>query len=115
MNINDNVPFVFRQLRPKNMPKKTAEMITSLAKAYGLENIGEIDEQFLNGFTCASEIVLAQLEKEFESDNKGEWIDKGNGSYTCSNCKTEWTTSQIEKMCFCPTCGNPKVRGDKAK
>ena len=67
MNINDNVPFVFRQLRPKNMPKKTADMITSLAKAYGLENIGEIDEQFLNGFICASEIVIAQLEKEFES------------------------------------------------
>lgn len=39
------------------------------------------------------------------SENKGEWIDKGNGSYVCSNCKTEWTTSQIEKMCFCPTCG----------
>jgi len=39
------------------------------------------------------------------SENKGEWIDNGNGSYTCSNCKTEWTTSQIEKMCFCPTCG----------
>ena len=74
MNINDNVPFAFRQLRPKNMPKKTAEMITRLAQAYGLENIGEIDEQFLNGFTCASEIVIAQLEKEFESGNKGEWI-----------------------------------------
>lgn len=39
------------------------------------------------------------------AENKGEWIDNGNGSYTCSNCKTEWTTSQIEKMCFCPTCG----------
>lgn len=39
------------------------------------------------------------------SENKGEWIDNGNGSYTCSNCKTEWTTSQIEKMRFCPTCG----------
>lgn len=51
-----------------------------------------------------------------DSDNKGEWIDNGNGSYACSNCKTEWTTSQIEKMCFCPTCGNPKVReGDKAE
>ena len=74
MNINDNVPFVFRQLRPQNKPKETACMITRLAKAYGLENIGEIDEQFLNGFTCASEIVIAQLEKEFESDNKGEWI-----------------------------------------
>ena len=41
--------------------------------------------------------------------NKGEWIDNGNGSYTCSNCKTEWTTSQIEKMRFCPTCGEPKA------
>lgn len=49
------------------------------------------------------------------SKNKGEWIDNGNGSYTCSDCKTEWTTSQIEKMRFCPTCGNPKLRGDKAE
>lgn len=44
-------------------------------------------------------------------ENKGEWIDKGNGSYVCSNCKTEWTTSQIEKMCFCPTCG-ADMRGE---
>lgn len=48
--------------------------------------------------------IIKELDKA-ESDNKGEWIDNGNGSYTCSNCKTEWTTSQIEKMCFCPTCG----------
>ena len=75
MNINDNVPFIFRQLRPKNMPKKTAEMITRLAQAYGLENIGEIDEQFLNGFTCASEIVIAQLEKEFESADEEPTAD----------------------------------------
>lgn len=48
-----------------------------------------------------------ETEKALEilKENKGEWIDNGNGSYTCSNCKTEWTTSQIEKMCFCPTCG----------
>lgn len=115
MNINDYVPLMFRRLRPQNKPKETAFTITRLAQAYGLENIGEIDEQFLNGFTCASEIVIAQLEKEFDSDNKSEWIDNGNGSYTCSNCKTEWTTSQIEKMCFCPTCGNPKLRGDKVE
>ena len=57
----------------------------------------------------------AESEEKSDSDNKGEWIDNGNGSYMCSNCKTEWTTSQIEKMCFCPTCGNPKVRGDKAE
>lgn len=74
MNINDYVPLIFRRLRPQSRPKETACMITRLAKAYGLENIGEIDEQFLNGFICASEIVIAQLEKEFESGNKGEWI-----------------------------------------
>lgn len=43
---------------------------------------------------------------------KGEWIDNGSATYTCSNCKTKWTTSQIEKMCFCPTCG-ADMRGDK--
>lgn len=58
----------------------------------------------------AQELAISAL-----SENKGEWIDNGNGSYACSNCKTEWTTSQIEKMCFCPTCGNQKVRGDKAE
>lgn len=50
-------------------------------------------------------IDKAESAEKSDSDNKGEWIDNGNGSYTCSNCKTEWTTSQIEKMCFCPTCG----------
>lgn len=48
---------------------------------------------------------LSRMLDELIAENKGEWIDNGNGSYTCSNCKTEWTTSQIEKMCFCPTCG----------
>lgn len=87
MNINDYVPLMLRRLRPQSRPKETACMITRLAKAYGLENIGEIDEQFLNGFTCASDIVIAQLEKEFESDNKGEWIyDKGIENWRCSKC-----------------------------
>ena len=47
------------------------------------------------------ELPLADVRKNIY----GHWIDNGNGSYTCSNCKTEWTTSQIEKMCFCSTCG----------
>ena len=124
MNINDNVPFVFRQLRPKNMPKKTAEMITRLAKAYGLENIGEIDEQFLNGFTCASEIVIAQLEKEFESGNKGEWIEseQTKGNWYCSKCggirndpeTGIWREVHDYKPFFCPNCG-ADMRGDKAE
>ena len=95
------------------MPKKTAEIITRLAQAYGLENIGEIDEQFLNGFTCASEIVIAQLEKEFESDNKGEWIyDKGINNWRCSRCgQTPPPTGYVGKadfmatyFKFCPNC-----------
>lgn len=123
MNINDNVPFIFRQLRPKNMPKKTAEMITRLAQAYGLDNIGEIDEQFLNGFTCASEIVIAQLEKEFESGDKGEWIKVIDSWYEdgipkemhweCSKCGSD--KSGWGEFKYCPDCGNPKVRGDKAE
>ena len=108
MTINDNVPLIFRRISPQNRPREAACRITGLAKEYGLENIGEIDEQFLDGFACASEIVMAQLEKEFESGNEGEWIDNGNGSYTCSNCKTEWTTSQIEKMRFCLIFGADK-------
>ena len=44
----------------------------------------------------------------FPDREKGEWIDNGNCSYTCSYCKKEWTSSQIEEMYFCPTCGNPK-------
>lgn len=71
MNINDYVPLIFRRLRPQSRPNEATSLITQLAQKYGLENIGEIDEQFLNGFTCASEIVIAQLEKEFESDDKG--------------------------------------------
>ena len=117
MNIHDNVPCAVRQLRPKNMPKKTAEMITRLAQAYGLENIGEIDEQFLNGFTCASEIVIAQLEKEFDSDNKGEWIKMGE-AYVCSRCSTTCAcTETADKLIwhiddkFCRGCG-ASMRGE---
>ena len=70
MTLNDYVPLIFRRLRPQSRPNEATSLITQLAQKYGLENIGEIDEQFLNGFICASEIVIAQLEKEFESDNK---------------------------------------------
>ena len=67
------------------------------------------------GFSHAKAIVAnfdtVSFSSLSESDNKGEWIDNGNGSYTCSNCKKEWTSSQIEDMHFCPTCGNPKIIG----
>ena len=76
-----------------------SKLILELTKAYNDSRCSDYKEPL--------KAVLDML----ESDNKGEWIDNGSGSYTCSNCKTEWTTSQIEKMCFCPTCGNPKLRG----
>lgn len=75
MNINDYVPLMLRRLRPQSRPNEATSLITQLAQKYGLENIGEIDEQFLNGFTCASDIVIAQLEKEFESGNKREALE----------------------------------------
>lgn len=58
------------------------------------------EKDVVNQIIERNELAISAL-----SENKGEWIDNGNGSYTCSKCKTEWTTSQIEKMRFCPTCG----------
>lgn len=78
-------------------------------------NLNDLRMRLNDGEHTEEQGILVEIIKELDKvENKGEWIDKGNGSYVCSNCKTEWTTSQIEKMCFCPTCG-ADMRGDKAE
>lgn len=39
---------------------------------------------------------------------KGKWETDnafGKCAYVCSNCSTIWTSSEIENMHYCPTCG----------
>ena len=42
------------------------------------------------------------------------WDKLDDSEYVCSDCHTHWTTSDISKFEYCPTCGEYKkeVRGD---
>ncbi len=45
---------------------------------------------------------------EMEERKHGEWEhDKlfGDCAYVCSFCHTIWTSSEIQNMHYCPTCG----------
>lgn len=60
-----------------------------------------------------SQIDMACPLLEIEERKVGKWEhDKlfGECAYVCSFCHTIWTSSEIENMHYCPTCG-AEMRG----
>jgi len=55
---------------------------------------------------------------EIEERKHGKWEhDKlfGECAYVCSFCHTIWTSSEIENMHYCPTCGAEMINTERGK
>ena len=99
------------------MNKDTSDDCVSRAKAlsaiHNLYHLKKWNEENKKYFEC--EDIIKALPPVTPTRKIGEWEhDKlfGECAYVCSFCHTIWTSSEIQNMHYCPTCG---AKMDKKK